>query len=435
MFGGGFFGGAGFDMPGMGGMGGGRPRGPINNKRYYELLGVDPNASETELKKAHRKLALKHHPDKGGDPERFKEINEAYDVLRDGEKRKIYDQYGEEAMKEGAGAGGPGMDIFDLFGGGGRRGPPRERRGEDVPHRLKVTLEEMYNGATRKLSMTRQIKCDSCNATGSKSGRKDVCPSCHGSGVHVMMRPLGPGMMQQIQQPCSRCDRTGYVVAESDKCSKCSGKGLVPERKVFEVHVDKGHRQGQKIVLRGEAGYPDPDTLPGDVIFILEQKDHKTFKRVGHDLVMTKTISLVEALTGCAFAIRHLDDRVLHVRTPAGRVIKPDSWERIEGEGMPQHGRPFEKGHLYVHFEVTFPDSLSEEQIGAIKNILPAAPSEENGAMDLDEAEDVTLETVENMQEELRLRREDMRRFGNDACESDSDDEGGGQRRVQCAQQ
>lgn len=425
-------------MGGFGEMPSRGSRGPVDNKRYYELLGVDPNANETELKKAHRKLALKLHPDKGGDAERFKEINEAYDVLRDPEKRKIYDQYGEEALKEGAGGGGPGggmADIFDMFGGGSRRGSRGPAKGEDVVHRLKVSLDEMYNGCTRKLALTRNVKCDACNASGSKTGKRETCMSCHGSGVQVLMRPLGPGMMQQIQQPCARCNRTGYIIPDADKCGTCQGRGLTSGKKVFEVHVEKGHRQGQKIVMRGEAGVQDPNELPGDVVFVIEQKEHKTFKRVGHDLILSKTVSLVEALTGCTFTVKALDDRVLHVATQRGHIVKPDSWEKILEEGMPVHGRPFDKGNLYIHFDVEFPDTLSDEQVSALRSVLPA-PALENGSMDTDEvAEEVSIQPVGNMQEELRQRREDMKRFGTEAYDSDSDDEGGGARRVQCAHQ
>lgn len=334
-----FFGGGGFpggfpygEMPGMGGGRGGAGK-PPDNQRYYDILGVDRNASETEVKKAHRKLALKEHPDKGGDPEKFKEINEAYETLRDPEKRKIYDQFGEEGLKEGMGGGGGGpADIFDLFGmgGGGRRGgPPRERRSEDVTHKMKVSLDEMYKGNVRKLQMSRSIKCPTCQGSGSKSGKKYTCEVCHGSGVEVKLRPLGPGMMQQIQQRCSKCSGTGSFNPPSDRCGACSGKGLVSDRKVFEVHVEPGHRHGSKVLFRGEAGADAPDVLPGDLIFVLEQKEHPTFKRIGSDLFYEKKVSLVEALTGALLHITHLDNRVLEVNS-AGSIIKPDSWMAIK---------------------------------------------------------------------------------------------------------
>lgn len=437
-FGGEFGGGMPGGMPGMGGMPGGRRGGgAVNNSRYYEILGVDKNASEAELKKAHRKGALTHHPDKGGDEEKFKEINEAYDTLRDPEKRRIYDQFGEEAVKEGMGGGGGGgpADIFDLFGmGGGRRAAPRERRSEDVVHKMKVGLEEMYKGSVRKLQMTRSVKCDKCSGSGSKSGKRYTCETCHGSGVEMKLRALGPGMVQQIQQRCSRCGGAGYSCPASDKCGNCDGKGLAPEKKVFEVHVEPGHRHGSKVLFRGEAGSDSPDVLPGDLIFILEQKEHNTFKRIGTDLFFEKTVSLVEALCGAHFHLPHLDDRILEVASSG--VIKPDSWACIRGEGMPMQGRPFQKGNLYVHFTVEFPDLVNPQQAAALRAAFgtPAAP---NGAAPMAEIEEVRLQPVKDIEQEIKARRDHERRSGAATNESDSDDEMGGQsgQRVSCAQQ
>ncbi|CAK0784305.1 hypothetical protein CVIRNUC_007509 [Coccomyxa viridis] len=438
--GGGFFGGGPF--------GGGFPgaemgRSKSDNTRYYKILGVDRSASDADLKKAHRKLALKMHPDKGGDAEKFKEINEAYDTLRDPEKRKIYDEYGEDAVKEGMGGGGPGGppggmgDLFDILSGGrGGGGRQRERRGENVVHRLKVSLEEIYNGGTRKLSLARNVKCDACQGKGTKSGRQYTCETCHGSGVQVMMRPLGPGMMQQIQQPCARCNQTGYSTPAHDTCTDCSGKGLMPERKVFEVHIEQGHKYGAKVVLRGEAGMSELGVLPGDVIFVLEPKQHKTFKRVQNDIVMEKEITLHEALCGVSFNITHLDGRVLQVAEPPGKVIKPNSWKSIQDEGMPVHGRPYEKGNLYIHFKVVFPDELSQEQVGALRSILPGPkPSPPlNGSMDVD-SEQVSLRDVDDWEEEVRARRQYAKTHSTEAYDSSDEEEGSRGQQVRCAQQ
>eukprot|EP00887_Chlorella_sp_A99_P005312 scaffold1.g5312.t1 len=435
-----FFGGGGFPggFGGFGGpgMGGGPSRGPVDNQRYYKVLGVNQNATDSEIKKAHRKLALQYHPDKGGDEEKFKEINEAFDVLRDPEKRKMYDQYGEEAVKEGMGGGGGGpADIFDLFGMGGmggRRGAPRERRSEDV-----VGLEEMCKGNVRKLQMTRSIKCEACSGSGSKSGRRYTCETCRGSGVEVKIRPLGPGMMQQIQQRCSTCSGAGYSCPPSDRCAPCNGKGLAPNRKVFEVHIEPGHRHGSKIVFRGEAGSDSPDVAPGDLIFILEQKDHSEFKRIGSDLFFEKQVSLVEALTGAHFHVKHLDERVLDISSSGG-VVTPDSWMVVKGEGMPLHGRPFEKGNLYIHFSVKFPENITAEQAEVLKQVLGGGKLENGTApMDAEMLEEVRLDPVKDIEQEIKLRRDYERRSGGaEAYGSDSDDEGmpRGQR-VSCAQQ
>lgn len=429
MFGGGFFGGGFPEMP--------RPK-RGNSSRYYELLGVNKEATADELKKAHRKLALKLHPDKGGDPDKFKEINEAYDVLKDPEKRRIYDEYGEEALKEGMGSGGGGgmADIFDLFTGGGRggRGGPRERKSEDVLHKLQVTLEELYNGATKKLSLSRNLPCDACKAVGTKSGKKYECTTCRGTGVQVQIRPLGPGMVQQIQSRCSTCSGSGFSTPASDKCTACNGKCLVQEKKTFEVHVEQGMKQGSKVLLRGEAGCTEPGLAPGDVILSIQQKEHETFKRANIDLIMEKTVSLVEALCGASFTVKHLDGRILRINTPPGDVIKPDTFMRIADEGMPVHGRPFQKGNLYIHFIVAFPDRLDPATVAALQKVLPHGPAD-GAVMDTEDVEEVHgMQRVVDIEEELKSRVH-MGKATGDAYDSSDDERHAGGQRVQCAQQ
>jgi len=432
-----FFGGGFGGMPGgmPGGFGGG-PAGPVNNDKFYELLGVEKTATQHEIKKAHRKLALKHHPDKGGDEEQFKAINQAYEVLRDEEKRALYDKYGEEGLENGGPSMG-GADIFDLFGmGRGRGGPPRQRKSDDTVHRLKVTLEEMYKGGLRKLQSTRRIKCPECNASGSKSGKKYQCGNCHGSGTEVKLRQLGPGMVQQIQQRCSGCSGSGFSCPPSDRCGKCSGSCLVSDKKIFEVHIDRGARLNQKIVFNGEAGTDSPDVLPGDLVFVLDQKPHETFKRMGNDLFMEKSISLVEALTGFSLHVEHLDGRVLDVHQPTGHVVTSDQWCCIKNEGMPIAGNPFAKGNLYIHFSVDFPAEVTDEQREKLREILGAPAANGAAPMNEDEVEEVTLAEVADMEEELKKRKMYERHHSNSNQYDDSDDDdmGGHGRGVQCAQ-
>lgn len=425
-------------MDGMPGMGGGRG-GPkkSNNTRYYELLQVHKDASADELKKAHRKLALKLHPDKGGDPDKFKEINEAYDTLKDPEKRRIYDEYGEDAIKEGMGSGGGGggmADIFEMFGGGGggSRGP---KKSEDVVHKLSASLEEMYTGATKKLSLSRSVPCDPCKGSGARSGRKYECTTCRGTGVQVMMRPIGPGMVQQIQQRCSSCNGTKFSVPPSDKCPSCNGKALVSEKKTFEVHIEQGMKNGAKIVLRGEAGCSEPGLPPGNVVLVVQQKEHELFKRAGADLVIKKDINLTEALCGTIFTIKHLDGRHLRVTMPPGEVIKPDTFKRVVDEGMPVNGRPHLKGNLYIQFSVNFPDRLDKTIVASLLRVLPPVPVESD--MDEDDIHDVmNLPTVHDIEDELKGRANMTRGGGGGEAYDDEDDEGhGGAQRVQCAQQ
>jgi len=228
----------------------------VKETGLYDILCVKPNATADELKKSYRKLALKHHPDKNPDQEsadKFKQISHAYEILSDAQKREIYDKGGEQALKEGGGGEGgfsSPMDIFDMFfgggmgGGGGRR--TRERRGKDVIHQLGVTLEDLYNGSTRKLALQKNVICDKCEGRGGKKGAVEKCTTCKGSGHQVLINQFGAGMYQQIHATCRDCDGQGERINAKDLCKTCSGRKTVHERKILEVHIDKGMEDGQK---------------------------------------------------------------------------------------------------------------------------------------------------------------------------------------------
>merc|ERR1719215_1656359 len=301
-FGGGF---PGMGGPGMGGMpGGGRGGGkPADTTKFYKALEVEKNATDAEIKKAYRKLAVKHHPDKGGDPEKFKEITQAYEVLSDAEKRSTYDRFGEEGL-EGGGGGDP-SDIFEsMFGGGGRRGgggARRRQKTKDVTQPLKVTLEQMYNGTTKKMAITRKV-------IDKKKGVVE-CQECDGRGVKVQLIRMGP-MVQQMQSQCDSCGGNGKSFTTKT------------EREVLEVHVQKGSPDGHKVQFREMADeHPDCDT--GDVNFVLKEQEHAIFKRKGADLFIERTISLVEALCGFTMEVTHLDGRKLMIKTTPGEIVKP----------------------------------------------------------------------------------------------------------------
>ncbi|XP_020194848.1 chaperone protein dnaJ A6 [Aegilops tauschii subsp. strangulata] len=420
------------------------PRKTSNNTKYYEVLGVSKTATPDELKKAYRKAAIKNHPDKGGDPEKFKELAQAYDVLNDPEKREIYDQYGEDAIKEGmGGSGGADMhspfDIFEqLFGGGGggfgggsSRGR-RQKRGEDVVHTMKVSLEDLYNGATKKLSLSRNVLCGKCKGKGSKSGATATCSGCRGAGMRMITRQIGPGMIQQMNTVCPECRGSGEMINDKDRCPSCRGNKVSQEKKVLEVHVEKGMQHGQKIVFQGEADEA-PDTVTGDIVFVLQLKEHPKFKRKSDDLFVEHTISLTEALCGFQFVLTHLDGRQLLIKSNPGEMIKPGQHKAINDEGMPQHGRPFMKGRLFVEFSVEFPEPgvLTPSQCKSLEKILPPRPGSQSSDMDVDQCEETTMHDV-NIEEEMRRRQHQRRQ---EAYDEEDDDEGGAPRGVQCAQQ
>lgn len=399
-------------MPGGGGRGG--PRQDVDTTKLYETLEVEKDVDQKEIKKAYRKLSRTHHPDKGGDEHKFKEINAAYEILSDPEKRAAYDKYGLEGVAdEGGGPNMGGEDLFSMFfGGGGSRRQRGPRKGPSINHPLKVSLEDLYNGKTVKLAVNRKVIV----------GDVKECEKCHGQGAVMEVRQIGPGMITQVQRHCDSCGGQGNQAERKS------------ERKVLEVHVDKGMRHNQKITFRNMAD-EIPNMEAGDVNFVIQEKDHELFKRKGADLLVTKELSLNQALCGFAWKIKHLDGRDIVIKTRPGEIIHSEVVDATSGrvlpyirivkdEGMPSHGNPFVKGNLYVAFQIAFPDDLSPEVITALKKLLPGA----------DMPEDFDPEKVE----EVFMDRGDLKHFGKGGAvsmdnEYDDDDDEGGQG-VQCQQ-
>lgn len=401
----------------------------VRDSKYYDILGVSPTASESELKTAYRKLAMKYHPDKNPDAgDKFKEISHAYEVLSNADKRAAYDRYGEEGIN-GEGPGMSAEDLFSQFFGGGMfggghggrsRGP---RRGEDVVFNLSVSLEELYKGKASKIAIQRNVVCTKCNGKGGKEVRK--CAGCHGSGVKTHIRQMGP-MIQQMQSVCNDCQGEGEVIKPTDRCEDCKGKKVTKEKKVLEINVAPGSVNGQKIRFAGEADQA-PNTVPGDVIVVVNEKEHDFYKRQGADLHCRVKIDLVTALAGGSFTVKHLDGRILEGTIQPGEVIKPEEIKVIEKEGMPEKDRIYLHGHIFVHFDVVFPKAnwADVETIKKLEQILPA-----KSQMDLDGdlKEQVTLKKYDSTH---KNRRQQSRNHHH----GESDDDAHGNAGVSCAQQ
>jgi len=279
----------GFGGGGHGGGGSSNGEAPDTTK-LYETLELDKEATQKEIKKAYFRLSKLHHPDKGGDEHKFKEISAAYEILSDPEKRKQYDQYGLEGVDDEGGAAARGEDLFSMFfGGGGRRGGGRSgpRKGPSVNHPIKVSLEDLYNGKTVKLAVNRKIII----------GDSKECERCRGRGAVMEVRQIGPGMITQMQRQCDQCEGQGNIAKTKS------------ERKVLEIHIEKGMAHNSKITFRGMADEV-PGMETGDVNFIVQEKEHPLFKRKGADLLVTKEISLNQALTGFAVSFTMLTANV-----------------------------------------------------------------------------------------------------------------------------
>lgn len=355
------------------------------NKDYYAVLGVEKTADDKELKKAYRKLAMKYHPDKNPDnkeaEEKFKEVNEAYEVLSDPQKRQIYDQYGADAVNGQGGFGGAGGfngagdfgdifgDIFgDFFGGGSRgfggfggsqkRGP---RRGADIRQHIGITFEEAVFGKKVSLKVNRSEECDECHGTGCKPGTsKSTCNTCGGRGVISEVRQTMFGSMAS-QRECPDCHGTGEKI--ESPCSKCGGSGSVRKTKTIEVNIPAGIDDGQTIKLAGQGEFGEPGAPRGDLYLWIEVKPHKLFKRDGFDIYMDIHISFVQATLGDELEVPTIDGSVKYSMPPGtqtGTVF------RLKGKGI-QRINSSTRGDQYVKVNVQIPKKISDKQVDLLK--------------------------------------------------------------------
>lgn len=299
--------------------------------------------------------------------------------------------------------------------------------GESVQHGIVVSLEDLFNGKTIKLGVTKDAICPSCDGKGSANpDAVQTCGACRGQGMTIQMRQIAPGMMQQVQARCSTCGGRGEVIQDRYRCQGCAGRKVVQQKKVLEVHVDKGMSNGQKITFKEESDQ-GPDHTPGDIIIVLQVRKHEFFKREGSHLYVEETISLKEALCGFERDVRHFNGRRLKVRCEAGElVINPGDIKKVENEGMPVHKRPYMRGHLYVKFNVKFPTvrQLDARSLAGLKELLPGSN------LPASTGESVSLKPFDPHEVDPSSR------VDKDATQDDDEREGhGGQGGVQCAQQ
>ena len=340
----------------------------MNKRDYYEVLGVDKNASEAEIKSAFRKLAKKYHPDVSKEPdaaEKFKEAQEAYAVLSDANKRRQYDQFGHSAFDQMGGAGASGFDfsdfdfsdIFgDIFGSGfgfGGRSSNRSRRGNDTLVRIDLTFEEAVFGCKKDVKIDTMVECDSCNGKGGH-GEK-TCQTCHGSGQVTSEQRTIFGSFA-TRSTCQTCHGKG--VTYDTKCSKCHGEGRIRENKTVEVKIPAGVDTGNKLRLngKGEAGVNGGPN--GDLYLEFKVKSHPLFERDENDVYLTLPITITEAVLGCKKDVPTLNGTV-KLSIPAGS--KTNDKHRLKGKGIadPQTGR---KGYMYVIIDIHIPKKISRDQ-------------------------------------------------------------------------
>lgn len=290
-----------------------------------------------------------------------------------------------------------------------------------MTYKLGVNLKDFYNGKTSKLRATRNVICAKCTGTGSKRpGIEATCKTCNGRGVRVIVRQIGPGMVQRMETVCNECGGRGETIPEKDKCGECKGKKVTADAVDLEINIDKGMHSGQRVVFHGKANQ-EPGIPPGDIVILLTEKEDPScpFVRKGDDLILKHNLTLSEALTGYRFSITHLDDRVLIIESQPNDIVKPGDIRIIEGEGFPKHKNPYLKGNLYIKFHIEFPEQLDEEAQKKLVDILPPKPT----LADVDgEVEECVAKPFREGIDEIGQRSE----MGRDATASDDEDQGDG---------
>jgi molecular chaperone DnaJ len=343
----------------------------MSKRDYYEVLGVQRTATEVELKSSFRKLAMQYHPDRNPNDQtaeiKFKEINEAYQVLSDPQKRGAYDRFGHAAFQNGGPGGGPGFgnefgdfmsDIFDTFfgdarQGAGRRGPGGRERGADLRYNLEITLEDAFNGRSASVTIPTSVTCEVCSGTGAKAGSKPrACPTCGGQG-----RVRAAQGFFSIERTCPNCHGRGEVI--DDPCPNCSGAGRVTRERTLSVNIPAGVEDGTRIRIAGEGEAGMRGGPSGDLYIFLSVKPHPLFQRDGADLYCQVPISFVAAALGGEFVVPTIDGQDARVKVPEG--TSSGKQFRLRQKGMSVL-RSRDRGDLYIQVAVETPQNLTRRQ-------------------------------------------------------------------------
>jgi molecular chaperone DnaJ len=356
----------------------------MSKRDYYDVLGVSKGSSADEIKKAYRKLAIKYHPDKNPNDktaeDKFKEAAEAYEILSNPEKKQRYDHYGHAGVggaSGGGGYGGGGMnmeDIFsqfgDIFGGGGgspfdsffgggqqqSRGGRRVAKGSNLRIKVKLTLEEIANGAEKKIKVNKQVTCKTCDGTGAKDRSSvSTCSTCGGSGAVRRVTNTILGQMQ-TSSTCPTCNGSGSQI--TSKCNSCHGEGTVRGEETISINIPAGVSDGMQLSMSGKGNAAPNGGIPGDLIILIEEIPHETLKREGNNIVYDLHVSIVDAALGYSAEVPTIDGKAkikIDPGTQSGKLL------RLKGKGIPEINS-YHRGDEIIHVNIWTPKALSSEE-------------------------------------------------------------------------
>ncbi len=355
----------------------------MEKRDYYEVLGVQKGASDEEIKKAYKKKAIQYHPDRNpGDKvaeEKFKEAAEAYEVLRDPNKRARYDQFGFSGINQGDFGGAQGMDINDIFshfgdifgdafgGGGGfggrRSGSRRMNRGSDLRVKVRVNLQDVAHGVEKKLKIPHYVACEHCHGTGAKDGTAlKTCDHCHGSGVVTQVRQTMLGMMQ-TQSACPNCGGEGKIISE--KCPHCAGEGIVRKEDIVTAKIPAGVSEGMTLSMSGQGNAARRGGVPGDLLIVIEEEKDAELQREDNNIIYNLILDFPTAVFGGKVEVPTIDGRArltIEPGTQPGKIL------RLRGKGLPSPNS-YGNGDMLVNIMVYVPQTLTKEEREAIEKL------------------------------------------------------------------
>lgn len=364
----------------------------MSKRDYYDVLGVAKGASADEIKKAYRKLAIKYHPDKNPDDkaaeEKFKEAAEAYEVLSNADKKQRYDQFGHAGMGGAAGGGYGGghmnmEDIFsqfgDIFGGGGSpfdsffggggqsRGGRKVAKGSNLRIKVKLSLEEIANGAEKKIKVNKQVPCKTCDGSGAKDKSSvSTCSTCGGSGAVRRVTNTILGQMQTTAT-CPTCHGSGQQITA--KCNTCHGEGTTRGEETITINIPAGVSEGMQLSMSGKGNAAPNNGVPGDLIILIEELPHDTLKREGNNVVYDLHVSIIDAALGASIEVPTIDGKAkikIEPGTQSGKLL------RLKGKGLPEINS-YRKGDQIIHVSVWTPKALNSEERALLEKLRESA--------------------------------------------------------------